>query len=786
MGRTTFRKSLFAIGVLASVTIGSFFTSANERNAARHSHFNINYNDDTYDSTYILSPVSSLNATTGSNYYIIVGAYDTVAQDTQEDLTVATALYLDSRAQNNSFIFPFVDQEQKTIDVRELGAEVGSMIFAYVEEELASQTVGGTFTALFSLNSLSYVKAENAPTSGDITIEYEGTTNIMDATSWTISNTTDTNGVNCFTFLQGESGNYLHDESGYFTYSSDGSNNNLYLYSISQSLARELSYSILANYINDLCSDPDNLPSEDTLNGLFCKLPYYQRDKFRRQTYLMDAPETTSDGTFYTSFYYNTYNGLQQYKNIRTEDIFLGPSVDVDSLDVNYAKGYITGFSPFECFVAVATTESIAKDMENAGSYSESQLPFLGFTNYSLPTEQRDRQIPYNYTAHYRDQKLYLMGSGQDTAPTSFYGTTLTFSYGEVEVYNLSELYSQTFETLTTDANPAEGINVQLKIATTEGLDGGTINCIFDEEIQLEQIGGAGDYEYALVASSLYDSWSNYYMHANLDAMTWQTDPVFHTYQTQNGQEAIGEEEGFVAYVRKAAVNNGNPSPVLAVLEDIMPANYEDGYILRMNLLNEQCYNQYTTNYQGMYNDLTSDPNFEVFNLESLHSEANQAIESIENRDVAKASTDLRNVEVLEVAYEVNVYMHTQIYENYLEAFSDNQTTRSLEVHTNLINELAEMTFDYSQDAETLKASVDAVIASYEDQLSLYDSLDELCQQLISYLNSLLETNRDSSTSSALWEIFKTAFWDIHNAQTLEDAQEIYQTAISDMNEAVE
>ena len=130
--------------------------------------------------------------------------------------------------------------------------------------------------------------------------------------------------------------------------------------------------------------------------------------------------------------------------------------------------------------------------------------------------------------------------------------------------------------------------------------------------------------------------------------------------------------------------------------------------------------------------------------------------------------------------------MHTQIYENYLEAFTDNQTTRSLEVHTNLINELAEMTFDYSQDAETLKASVDAVIASYEDQLSLYASLDELCQQLISYLNSLLETNRDSSTSSALWEIFKTAFWDIHNAQTLEDAQEIYQTAISDMNEAVE
>ena len=72
-----------------------------------------------------------------------------------------------------------------------------------------------------------------------------------------------------------------------------------------------------------------------------------------------------------------------------------------------------------------------------------------------------------------------------------------------------------------------------------------------------------------------------------------------------------------MAFIRKKG-ENGVISPVLEYIQGIYAVNDNDGYVLRMNTLNEELYSSYSTEYQDVYQTLASDEHFAMFNLESI------------------------------------------------------------------------------------------------------------------------------------------------------------------------
>ena len=782
MSKPTFRKSLLAISVICGITIGAFFTSAKDSSDNRRSHYNINYNDTTYDNKYILTPISAADLTTseGSNYYIIVSAEETLSSLDESNITVANALCTYPASKNNitgyDFVFKFTDKLSKSIDIRDLGADVGGMIFAYCNETIGHEepsgsetvTVYDTYYPLFSLANVSYLDMSNMSSDGPYTTEVD------QANSWNLTSYTDSNNVDYFTFQENNNGNYLCCSGGTYLLDSSSTDRNLYLYSVSESLVRELSYTVCASYIYDISVTNPTDATYDNFRALFCNLPCFERDKFAYGG-IPSPSSTASTSTFYYNFATKVNLGLSKYIDVCGYD-FHAPSVDTSSLTVSYDYGYITGFSPFEYYLSVATDTTIADNEDQQEYVSHPEI--LGYSIYHLPTEQKDRNTEYNYTAHYKTQKFYLV----EQAGLNLYGETVHFRYGQMDDYECNYA-SDTAGTKTISANSAAGDNIELEIATLE-YQSTTINCIFDEEVQLKPVGNEGEYEYALVAISLFDSWSSYYMHANLEAMVnaWQTSATFSTFLSEEGIVSIGEEMDMVAYIRKASTGSGSsPSPVIDVLENIMPSNIDDGYILRMEILNEDYFENYQTEHETTYATLSSDSHFESFNLDFLYSQANNAITSISERDTAKVADDYTNPTKLEMAYDVYTHLHDRVAEDLMDAYTDNQTTRSAEINSDLINALKDYTIDLSSDTETEIDIIDEIISTYQARLTLSESIDSICRDFINAFNTALAAYPECRNE--LWDMFADAFSSIHDAETLELAEAAYDAAIAQITE---
>ena len=785
MGKGTFNKSLLLFGLIGTLSISAFFHSAADSFDRNASHYNINYNDSSYDSKYILSPVSTgeLDSTQGNNYYIIVAAYETTSSIDNTSLTIANALFDHPRTKStitgHSFRFKFVDDETKTIDIRDLGADVGGAIFAYIHESITHQEevmsslveVEETYDCLFSMANLQYVKASNISDSAGFSF----TNDVQDATSWDVTSDTDDGQVNCFNFMDINTSCYINLDNAEFEFNQSGSNRQLYFYSISESLARELSWSVCAHYMYWTNDKNPGFFSQDDLSNLYCELPYFERELFRRRAW--NTSTTYSSGTMYDDFNQAASLGVKFYDDSFTDyDCYKGPSVDASTLTINYSLGYITGFSPFEYFISVCTDDSRQTAIEECASVADE----AGYTSYRIAIE-KDTTVDYRCTEYYKKSRLYLIEPGS-TSDFSFYGETIYLKYGKLDDSTTSEYGSKTDETLTIAENPAAGINLTLKIATKNDLNGDPVQCIFDEEVQLTYTGDGGDheYEYALVSGSLFYNWSQYNMSANLEKMTWQSSPIFNFYLTYDGMMPIGEENDMVGFIRMAG---DIPSPVIAFIENIMPANYDEGYKKRMQLLNDTLYSEYTEEHADVYDTLGSDSLFETFSLGALYEEADTVISDITDRDIAKESNSLANQDKLAMAYEVTFHIHERIASDLMDAYSENQTTRSANINEQLMNSLVSYTVDLTSDAETEIGIIDDLIDAALAQIEASTSIDNLCKQFINAFNNALAEHPEYR--SELWEMFHDAIDSIYNAASLEDAEEAYNAAIAQITQIV-
>lgn len=784
MSKPTFKKSLLVLGLISVVTISAFFTESKEFVNRGKPTYNINYNDSTYDSKYILTPTtaSELNSTTGSNYYIIVAAYETTSSIDNTPLTIANALFSQPRTISTitgfSYRFKFADVDTKSIDIRDLGADAGGAIFAYCSETIQYEEPSGsetvlqeeTYNTLFSMANLQYLVASDSSTAGGFSL-----TNEVDvATSWAVDNMPDEDNVNAFRLRDVDTSSYLNLDGGNFDFNQSGANRTLYFYSISDSIARELSWSVCAHYMYWHSQDDPDSVTQDYLGGLYRNLPYFERATFQYRS--EQSSSTYQSGTTYGDFNQACSLGLILYRDTFNYDSsrFKGPSVDTSVLTIDYSLGYITGFSPFEYYVSARTDATYQEAIDNG----ESDNDATGYTSFRVAIE-KDRTVDYRCTEYYRKSRLYLIESDADF---SFYGETVYLRYGRMDDYNSYGLGSVTEETFTIGANPAAGINLELKIATKNDLSGNPVQCIFDEEVQLTYTGDDGgyDYEYALLTGSLFYDSSQYYMGANLEKIVWQSSPIFNKCQDYNGLVAIGEEMDMVGLIRMAG---DTPSPVIAMLENIMPANYEDGYMSRMKLLNDTLYTQYEEEHAETYEALSSNPEFETFTLSSLHSDAETEIDNITSRDVAKASNTLANQVKLEMAYEVTAHMHDRIAEELIDSYSDNQTTRCANINEQLMSELYSYTVDLTNDLETELEALDNLIDSYQAQITDSLALDNLCKQFITAFNNAIAAHPEYRNE--LWDMFNSAIDSIYNASSLEDAQDAYDLAIEQINDII-
>ena len=114
-----------------------------------------------------------------------------------------------------------------------------------------------------------------------------------------------------------------------------------------------------------------------------------------------------------------------------------------------------------------------------------------------------------------------------------------------------------------------------------------------------------------------------------------------------------------------------------------------------------------------------------------------------------------------------------------MDAYSLNQTTRSLNTKDDLIQFLSSYEIDYSLSTEEIFASIDSIFSSYENKLEEGASIDTLCQNFISYFNEVLASH--PALSSTLWENFNVNYSLIHNSTTLAQANTNYQTAVSNI-----
>ena len=723
--------------------------------------YSVDYNDHSYDSKYILSPVSSqnLNPSEGSNYYIFVHETFTTFYDEESEeeafSSVANVLMsTDANFDTNYFTFNFVDSAAKTIDIRNFGPRVGQAMFSYVQEVDPASVE--ELNCLVSLSNYSFVQCSE----GTNEIETSGCSEETRATNWTIAPGVDDNDIRTFEISNQIEERYLYHNGQNFTYgdrsetisieTQDGTeerayNTYLYAYQISESLARELSFSVASAYINS---------ATENFRETYCALPYFERMKFYNFTFEPDESVGNPDETTspFHVFGQKIIDGVGKYNTESSE--YLSPIIDSTSLQINLTSGYISGFSPFEYVVTLSNT-----------STGETEVIELHRQDYSTGAGPS--------LLNYRNPRVYLI----DNEGRNFYGSSFNVFYGDENNYSSLISEEATYISIGTIELDSQ-FTLEYQYATDSS--GNEVECIYDGEINFEQIGEEGEYEYCLVDYELCSNWRSYYLYANVDQMVWQDSPTFTQYLSSKGLKDIDEEGTYIAYFRKKASENSLSSAVLGNKLDIFPANFDDGYIKRMSVLNKSLYDTYTYENQEMYSALTNKDEFAIFNLYGLSNDAIGEINDLASRDEA---TGLATSEGLENAYKSRVYLHTLIYENVYEDFSDELTARTRNAYNDLLGYFAEYQYDYSA---TYDEESEAIYAEFSTQYKAAHDLlliDNLCETFVNEFNNLIikyQRFRD-----LLWGIFDNSYYNIHNSETFEKAQSLYVEALSEMKETV-
>lgn len=720
----------------------------------------IRYDDETYDSKYILSPITTTTLNPNSYYIIVNPTYVYRSSATTEspsyEQTGAAAFCTDFESgYGNCVVFDFVDFQSKTIDIRELGAHAGGCIHQYVEttmqDPFTSEANIKTYRNFYSLSKLSYLYGDSSYHS----IVASGYSNIENSTTWTISSKKENN-IPMFSFYDPVDSFYFYAQNSDYIFENGQPRMNYstevaeevsdfslyhYIYEVSETLVNELTFAGAAKTMAT--------SSDSQVRSLFTSLPSYSRERFVEFYNNMEAGSDTSSDTVHSAYYSSVLAGVRKYQELYEAD-FTPQDISNDVV-VNYEKGVIEGFSPFEKKITLVYTEN---EDEVINVYDP--IDNLMSDEYCINNEKT------------KNRKVFLKNSDMD-----LYGKSISLYYGDYQDY--PELSSKnplvlSVQSLDTSSYMEGSLQVDTLVSGGEN-----VSYILDGEVHLKQIGELGDYEYALADQELFELWEPYDQHANTNKLVFQESPVFTQYVTLDGLIDIHQESTMMAFIRKKG-ENGVTSPVLECIQDIYAVNDNDGYVLRMNTLNEELYSSYSTEYQDVYQTLASDEHFAMFNLESIESSVEDSIASLSSKESA---TGILTPEGLEKEYAGKTYIHSTIAQSYMDAYSLNQTTRSLNTKDDLIQFLSSYEIDYSLSTEEIFASIDSIISSYENKLEEGASIDTLCQNFISYFNEVLASH--PTLSSTLWDHFNENYSLIHNSTTLAQANTNYQTAVSNI-----
>ena len=715
-------------------------------------------------SKYILSPINAtnLNSTFGSNYYILVSEVGDYFEDNDggKIKSFASAFCGDTYALDTmSFNFQFADVNAKTIDIRDLGAHAGGCIFAFVSETVQDATGGGgttTYNNLVSMSQYSFVGSLNA----DSPLETQNITSRAQAINFQITKTEDYNHIPAYTFYNNQLQSYLYGNQGVFRFDeNDGAssistdqgiieinaNSYVYVYSVSEALAQELCFGAAAAKIDD---------EETTTNyrDIYRTLPYYERISFYEFANSPNRSITSLSGetdSFHV-FGQKVFDGVDAYLDEYSYS-FGGYDMSHYNLTIDYEHGYISGFSPFEPYVTIV--------FDGLEGFSGEPFPF----DLSLPMSDDE---PY-YTAKYKNPKLYL----ENVEGLSLYGTSFSLYLGDYA--NFSQFVGGYKSITVQDYDAFDGTS-GLEVAYSFGTNTEMTECIFDGEIQLQLLGTEGEYEYALVDGELVDRWGSYASNAKLDDIRWQTSPIFTTCLTKNGIVDLDEEMYLTAFFRRKGTDTTITSPVLGVLNELYTIETDEGYIRRMNVLNEELFEEYEEEYALMYDELNSVPEFEDISLFNFYDDVDLALEELETKEDAYG---LQTPEGLKLGYDTTVYIHSLFHDNFMDIFTPNQTTRSESINNELYLHLRYYEIDFDLSYEEQVQAINDMVNSYLTLLTAGLNIDALCKTFISEFNAYLKNN--PAKSQELWNIFDVYFFLIHDCETLAQAQTRYQEAIS-------
>ena len=521
----------------------------------------------------------------------------------------------------------------------------------------------------------------------------------------------------------------------------------VYAYQVSESLARELSSSVAAAYMNNAAAN---------LRELYCGLPYFDKMEFYNLA-TQTVPDighqagATSDSAFRT-FGQQILNGIEIYKSGTNENYSNG-IVDVNALEIDTTNAFIKGLSPFE--------ERISISVEGQDEPTRVEL---------FPQYLDDTKIGNSY-------KNPLLAIA-DNRGTNYYGETLTLFYGDFYQYG-DIVSSQGSEVVIPSFDQYEAAD-GLQIQKARNSNDEEVECVFDGEIRFEPIGTEGQYEYALVEYGRTDNWYNNYLGVNAEEVIWQSSPIFTKYQSyDDALVEIDEESSLIGYYRLAATETTAASPVLGKLEDITPANFDDGYIKRISVLNKETYDYYMEKDQEVYSALSNSEYYALFNLYGLFNSIVGDLQDLESKDSA---TGYLTVDGLKNAYALNSKLHELIYENVYSVVTSETSERVFSSYIDAIGPFEDYVFDYDAPLEEEMDSLEGEFLEALINPQELSAIDEFCKTFINEFNAIVL--RHPQIRSNLWDIFNTYYWNIYNSEVSSDAETIYETALAALKTA--
>lgn len=758
------KNSVLCLALASYASFGIFY-SANSIEEVNKTIFSVNYNGPSYDSKYILSPYTgdSLSTTSGNNYYIFVHeTYYLIENDDDpefQDMTTRPDAFVcpNSYYGENYFTFNYTDATAKTIDIRHFGPRAGQAIFALMQEDNIAST--NKLNCIVSLSNYSYVHG----TAGDSLLEIGRYYDVDYAATFDIERIDLDNNLAAWRFTNTADERYFYHNGEKFVYG-DGTEEFIYqpfdeepirysydtfvyAYQVSESLARELSSSVAAAYMNNAAAN---------LRELYCGLPYFDKMEFYNlatngNSDIGHQAGSTTDTSF-REFGQQILNGIEIYKSSTNEN-YSNAIVDVDALEIDTTNAFIKGLSPFE--------ERVSISVEGEASPTTVEL---------FPQYLDDTRIGSSY----KNPVLAIA----DNRVTNYYGKTLTLFYGDFNQYGDivssqgSEIEIPSFEQYVSQ----DGLQIQKAYNSNNE----EVNCIFDGEIRFETIGAEGQYEYALVEYGRTDKWYNNYLGVNSAEVIWQSSPVFTKYQSYDDTLVdIDEESSFIGYYRLAAAGNNPASPVLGKLDDIIPANFDDGYIKRISVLNKETYDHYMEENQEIYSAFSNNEVYAIFNLDQLFNSIVGELQDLESKDSA---TGYLTVDGLNNAYALNSRLHELIYENVYSVITSETSERVYSSYLDAIGPFEDYVFDYDSP---LEEELDALEGDFLEALinpQELSTIDEFCKTFINEFNAIVL--RHPQIRSNLWDIFNTYYWNIYNSEVSSDAESIYETALAALKTA--